>query len=1077
MTAERWEQVRGVLYGALELAPDERPAFLERTCSTDHPLRREVESLLASEEAHSGLLQSSIVPRLIPARRTKVGNAINAAIKKLRLALGDPAEEPPHIESRARRYPLSMAPTEWVGNRGEEIPIEEPEPASRVPASAGASRIGIRVSHYRVLDILGTGGMGLVYRAEDIKLGRRVALKFLPEELGADPRSLERFEREARAASALNHPNICTIHAIEEHEGQPFIVMELLEGETLRDRLVGAGLAPPGLAGAAGVPHRALQGVPLRVDELLDLATQIAAGLEAAHQHGIIHRDIKPANIFVTKLGQAKILDFGVAKLFDVGAGLAPAHLPPEATPAGLVRPPAALRQETPRADLTLTRTGVAVGTAGYMSPEQVRGEKLDARSDLFSFGHMLYEMATGQRAFAGETAAVVHEAILHEAPLLARELRPELPPKLDEIITKALEKERSQRYQHASEIWTDLKRLKREIELEPLTSGGVAAVGAIHEPPREPGIELKRRDMKRRRRLLAFISSFAVVTLAAGGIFGKWRRRGVVRAGSPAAMLRIVPLTGLSGEENQASFSPDGNRLAFAWNEGAGERTHIYTKLIAAGAPLRLTNGLEDDSDPAWSPDGRQIAFLRARGEGAEVLSVPSLGGAERQLGRVGNCFGYRSLSWSPDGRLIAMGDRASSKSPCAIQLLSIASLTERELTSVPDGYYGDYDAAFSPDGRSLAFVRASSNLIGDIYIQPLAGGQPRRLTWDRRLIAGLAWTADGRAIVYSSTRTGLSTLWRIPISGGEPEPVALAGQDAAGPAISHQGQVLAYVHSTYVVNIWRAGGPRARAQSGRALALVSGSRQQLDSSISPDGKRIAFGSDRSGMREIWLCNSDGSNPVQLTWFDAPLATSPRWSPDGRFIAFDYRPGEHARIFVISAEGGEPHPVTGGNWEDLMPNWSRDGKWIYFRSNRGGLWELWKAPSAGGPAVQVIRNDGFEAKEGKDGKWLYYSTLSGSIWRVPVGGGNGTLVLNRKCRRYWDLTEQGICFIDLAAKPHPTINMYDIEEHRTTQIGTMDNVPPQTASGLTVSPDGQWILYPQVDQEAAQVMLLKNFR
>jgi serine/threonine protein kinase len=344
--------------------------------------------------------------------------------------------------------------------------------------------IGTTVSHYHVLEKLGGGGMGVVYKAEDIKLGRFVALKFLPEHLAQDRQALERFQREARAASALNHPNICTVYDIDEFEGRPFIAMELLEGQTLREWIaggtrsdsggVGAGLAPP-LAGAAqGVPMRAPQGVPLQIDALLDVAIQIADGLDAAHSKGITHRDIKPANIFVTSRGQVKILDFGLAKL-TVGAGLVPAQ-------AG--RPQGVPLQDTPTASIDperLTNPGTALGTVAYMSPEQARGEKLDARTDLFSFGAVLYEMATRCPAFDGATAAVIFHRILAETPEPPVKLNPSLPPKLEEIISKALEKDREVRYQVAAEMRADLKRLKRD------TDSGRSSVGTGLVPALSP--------------------------------------------------------------------------------------------------------------------------------------------------------------------------------------------------------------------------------------------------------------------------------------------------------------------------------------------------------------------------------------------------------------------------------------------------------------------------------------------------------------------------------------------------------------------------------------------------------------
>jgi serine/threonine protein kinase len=363
--------------------------------------------------------------------------SINAAIKKLRKALGDSVDDPKYIKTLARIGYRLMVPVERVAaGVADDVSsgIYETALRSKRPAS---SLTGKTVSHYRVLEIVGGGGMGVVYRAEDLKLGRAVALKFLPEELGDDPKALERFEREARAASALDHPNICSIYEFGEHEGQPFIVMQLLEGETLRDRL----------ASAASEVSAARA---FSFDELVDVAVQIATGLEAAHERGIIHRDIKPANIFLTNRGLVKILDFGVAKLMEIGEH--PDVAPEQQTSAAS---PSAVDEAVE--GLSATRFGMAIGTTGYMSPEQARGDRLDARTDLFSFGLVLYEMASGQRAFGGETAAVMRDAVLNSTPVPLRDLSPEIPTRLVATIDKALEKDRERRCQSAAEMRTDL--------------------------------------------------------------------------------------------------------------------------------------------------------------------------------------------------------------------------------------------------------------------------------------------------------------------------------------------------------------------------------------------------------------------------------------------------------------------------------------------------------------------------------------------------------------------------------------------------------------------------------------------
>jgi eukaryotic-like serine/threonine-protein kinase len=347
--------------------------------------------------------------------------SLNKAIKRLRETLNDSADTPRFIETLPRRGYRFIARFEDVRN------------ASAEPANL----IGRRVSHYRVLEVIGGGGMGVVYRGEDLKLGRQVALKFLPEELGSDPQALERFSREARAASSLDHPNICPIYEFGDHEGQPFIVMQFLEGQTLRDRLAGDG------------------GKPLAVADLLSMGTQVCDGLQAAHEKGIIHRDIKPANIFLNSKGVCKILDFGLVRLLDAG-GTEEAISRSEA-----ITDTSSLR-EVP---LHLTRTGVALGTAGYMSPEQIRGEPLDARADIFSLGLVLYEMATGQAAFTGDTAAVVHDAILNRPPVRVREVNPDLSPELEGVLHKALEKDRAQRHQSAVELGSELQRLKNSTD------------------------------------------------------------------------------------------------------------------------------------------------------------------------------------------------------------------------------------------------------------------------------------------------------------------------------------------------------------------------------------------------------------------------------------------------------------------------------------------------------------------------------------------------------------------------------------------------------------------------------------
>jgi eukaryotic-like serine/threonine-protein kinase len=516
---------------------------------------------------------------------------------------------------------------------------------------------GRTVSHYRILEKLGAGGMGVVYKAEDIRLHRFVALKFLPETLAKDRQALERFQREAQAASALNHPNICTIHDIGEFEGRPFIAMEFLEGETLRERVatvlgtVGAGLAPPSPVGGAGTPTRAPQepalsaakGVPLQIDELLELAIQIADGLDAAHTKGITHRDIKPANIFVTHRGQAKILDFGLAKLSG-SAGVPPAGVR-QGGPGEAGETPALPAQDTPTASIDpnyLTTPGTALGTVAYMSPEQARGQELDARTDLFSFGAVLYETATGQMAFCGKTTAVIFDAILHAAPPSPLQLNPALPGELEHIINKLLEKDREMRYQSASEVRADLKRAKRDTESGRTRHGATPPVqGAMLSPAGIADAQAGVQPASAAARKKYLILAACVMTLLVGAIaaYRYWSR-----FKAPSGPAKVTQISHWNKPMNTARLSPDGHTVAFSSSVSGVKQ--VFLMLTSGGEPLQLTHDEGDKEVDSFSPDGTEIYYGHEFDLGRdEEWAMATLGGTPRRV------VSGRSLMPSPDG------------------------------------------------------------------------------------------------------------------------------------------------------------------------------------------------------------------------------------------------------------------------------------------------------------------------------------------------------------------------------------------------------------------------------------------
>ncbi|PYV25321.1 MAG: hypothetical protein DMG24_09330 [Acidobacteria bacterium] len=913
--------------------------------------------------------------------------------------------------------------------------------------------VGKTVSHYRILEKLGGGGMGVVYKAEDTKLHRFVALKFLPEMLTKDRQALERFQREAQAASALNHPNICTIHDIDEYEGQPFIVMELLEGETLRQRLV----APPSRR----------QGPALQTDELLDLAIQIANGLDAAHSKGIFHRDIKPANIFITTQGQAKILDFGLAKLTPVGAGLKPAPTPGAEGGGGAD----AAATESPTATIDpeyLTSPGTAMGTIAYMSPEQALARQLDARSDLFSFGAVLYEMATGRPPFAGDSSAAIFDSILHKTPVSALRLNPELPAGLEAIINKALEKDREMRYQHASDLRADLKRLHRDT-----TSGRAAAAEAPGTTRPAEAAPVTGAKPRGRRTWLA--AALAVAVLGGAALAYLYLRPGPRLARLP---LRIVPFTSTTGQKSQPAFSPDGNAIAYSWKGEKNDNADIYVKLVGAGVPLRLTTDPGDDLSPSWSPDGRFIAFVRLSKGGDGYYLVPALGGPERKLADSHKDSEWGNyLDWSPDGKFLAVADRMSAQDQLRLLLISVESGEKKVVASPPDPFVAS--ARFSPDGKFLAYVAGAGFLAQDIFLVPVSGGEAKRLTLDKRRVLGLAWTPSGNEILFSSDRGGLYSLWRVPVPGGTPEPVGSVGEDAYQPTVSRQGNRLAYLHEKVNSNVWRTAGPNWSGPRSGPTKLISSTRTQFDMDFSPDGKKIAFGSDRTGSEEIWISASDGSNPVQLTSFGAPSTGTPRWSPDGKQIAFDSHKVGHSDIYVVNAEGGEPRRMTTEPFENNVPSWSRDGKLIYFSSDRTGDWQIWKVPAVGGKALQVTKQGGFEAFESADRRLLYYCKSFGvqGVWKIPVEGGEEVRVLDQGGLFGWALVSHGICLINPGATP-ATIDFFEFASKRLKHLTAVDLGPSANAgSGFAVSPDGKWVLYTRVDQLDSDIMLVENFQ
>ena len=863
-----------------------------------------------------------------------------------------------------------------------------------------------RLGPYEIVEPLGAGGMGEVYRARDTRLDREVAIKVLPTDRLADPHRRWRFVQEAKAASALSHPHIVTIHEIETLDGIDFLVMERVPGRPL-DALIPRGGMP--------APH------------LVRLAVQIADALAAAHDHGIVHCDIKPANLVVAADGGVKVLDFGLATL--VGA-----HTGDEG------------------AD-TLTAGGddsrTPVGTPGYMSPKQVSGRKLDGRTDIFSFGALLYQMATGRRPFVGDSIADVHAAVLRDQPPAPRSLVPALPEPLQAIIVRCLRKDPDRRFQNM-----------RDVRVELLEVADVLAEASPAPVTRTAG----------RRWMGGVAAAAAAGAVAAVAVW--WPRA----APPPQTIVQV------SSERwaSSGSFSPDGTQIAYASAGDDGANWDIRLKMVDGAESRRLTSDPGAEDLPAWSPDGSAVAFLRFRDRtfrGLPAFSVGTIhlvspmGGPIRQLSEF---LATGTLSWAPDGRYVAAAKaRSDDRQAGGIYVVSTATGEARAVTSpVPPAF--DRSPGFSPDGRQLAYASCAGTegvALCDVRVVAIDAdarpiGAARRLPGPLMKQFGLAWSRDGRSIFLAP-----GTLWRVRADGtSPPEPLGLG--PVSSPSVAAGRDRLAFVRGgdTDIYELRVGGSPRPLVRSAFA---------DLQPRFSPDGRRIAFASDRAGgTSEIWLAEADGGAPVQLTHGPGTLQGYPGWSPDGRRLVFDSRGDDgHVDIWTIDVSGATLRQITRHPADDTVPSFSHDGRFIYFASNRSGRNEIWRVPSAGGAEEQMTRTGGSFPTESRDGRLLYYKSGGGAddspLGRLPAGDGDRTDLPCVVIFGY-DVGPGGIvhheCGITSPTRP---LRLWDPATRRDRLLGKIE---ADWVGGLSISPDGTRVIYGH-GEEASSLMMIDHLR
>jgi len=955
VSPERWQEIERLYNSALTVESGQRESFVKEACAGDESLRREVEQLLASQSRIERFIESSaleVAAKLLAKTRTK-SNATNL--------------------------------------------------------------VGHTLTHYHIIEKIGVGGMGDVYRARDDRLGRDVAVKVLPSEFVTDPNRKKRFIQEAKAASALNHPNIITVHEIANDHDLDFIVMEYVAGTTL-DQSIG----PKGL----------------RLPVALNYATQIAEALAAAHAAGIVHRDLKPGNVMITS-GLVKLLDFGLAKLTESARG---SLVPSES--------------QHPESE-----EGRVFGTVAYMSPEQAEGKAVDARSDIFSFGSLLYEMLTGQRPFEGGSKLSTLSAIVHREPKPLCEIVVPLPAEVEHLVRRCLRKDRARRWQHM----TDLKVAFEDL-LEQSESGKLGA--SIPAAPRARGWWLA-----------AAIASIALGFAAAWYV-------GQSRGGGSVEPVSVLPLTAYPGEEDFPSFSPDGTLIAFSWNRDGNK--DIYVKVVdAAAEPHRLTIDPAEDSLPKWSPDGRWIAFVRGR----SLMLISPFGGSERKLASVGSL----SIDWTPDAKhLVATEeDRGGGSNKLILVSADTGEITPIDYKPEPDKRWSHELIAVSPDGKRIACSRYKVGA-ADLAVIRFGGGMAKRVAAVSPSINGLVWTPDGKELIWAEEAVNNAGLRRIAVDAPEgvlPQRLSGVGEDARHPVFARLGfrRGVRMAYSLRVRdqrNLLRVDLSAEGKMLGGSRPIATTTRVNFDPQISPDGSRIVFVSNRSGVYEIWASASDGSNCVKLTKPLGVFPGSPRWSPDGRTIVFDGRDEEgNADIYSVPAEGGVVRRLTRARSIESRPCFSTDGRWVYFRSDTSGERRYYRMPADGNSHSaaewqQVTTSYVVEAFPSADGKYLYFPKGFGEgIFSVPAEGGSEKEVMAAGKVALWSVSARAIYYVDTRTRPS-TLMRFDIKTGVITKVGLIGNrIESESSPAICVSRDEHFLVYVEQNEPEADLMLVDNFR
>ena len=896
--------------------------------------------------------------------------------------------------------------------------------------------IGQVVDHFKILSQLGTDVSNDVWEAEDTRIGRRVALKFLHERLAQNQIAIERFRRESELASQLSHPNLCTILDVGTFDKRPYIIMELLEGQSLKE---------------------VLQSKSPRLSRALVWIQQLAEALDAMHSHSMLHRDLNPSNIFVTNRNQVKILDIGLGRL---------THSNGQPHQADFL----AQRHDNDDYELKITDSGRFAASVHYASPEQLRGLRPDHRTDLFSLGIIAYELISGVRPFPGDSPELIGHNILTKSVTPPSAINPYIAEELDRLILRLLEQDRDLRCQNANELLIDLQ----SIDTDRATSQSLTIPAAVQKLRRST---YAFRSLVVISAILAIVAAIVLPPIAEDPDSNNYAPPIHHSSNIPPI---VVPLSSSRDSEISPVLSPLGQQIAYSSDQSPSKSRDIYVRMLDTNEPLRLTNHEGRDVHPCWSPTGNRIAFIRRNDGKSQIVITSAIGGTERVIyTSVASIHG--ELDWSPDGEYIAFNMPTENGS--AIATINPVSYVIKQLTNNEIPFLRDHTPAFSPDGKWLAFVRTLQGIESNIILKDMASGEEEQLTFDDKPIRGIDWTPDSQELIYSSSRNGPFMIWRHRLGSRHPQLLAGAGPNATHPSTSATTNSLVHTIIREQVDLARVNLKKGNATSLRPEQRIPSSTS-LDYApkISPNGKMLAYISERTGFPELWGAAPDGSNARQVTSLSHPNIYMPTWSEDSRHLLFRSQHLGYQDMYYVAATGGRVHDATGTDFKANSGFWSEAPLVIYARTG-GDNRSIYRYEITTGQKTLITDDGGTAVWDHPKNENIFIAKYQRGRARIYELEPEGTsTALDREItysRSYAiDIQPDGIYFARQTSSQPEYMSLY-IYRFDTQESEKLATVPfaNQDHFGFSISPDGKWLYYGKQIKDETDIIVLENYR